>query len=113
VLKYLPLFNLKWVTDRPVTGARIGSDQAVDIYELCGSFKHAAEAMLQQPSSAGGEVAESDQRRINAVRLLRRAIRDLLIRALRDQSFAKLLADKNLLRKNYPVYDRKNKILPV
>jgi hypothetical protein len=106
--------NRAQVTQRlPKLVSFVSEDQAADIYELCGSFKHAAEAMLQQPSSASGEVAESDQKRINAVHSLRRAVRDLLIRALRDQSFAKLLADKNLLRKNYPVYDRKNKVLPV
>lgn len=91
----------------------VTQDQAEDIYKLCGNFKHAAEAMLKDPSSVRGKLAESDQKRVDAVILLRLAIRDLLVRALRERAFADLLADKDLLRKRYPVYDQKGKLLPV
>jgi hypothetical protein len=106
--------NRAQVTQRlPKLVSFIGQDQATHIYELCGNFKHAAEAMLQQPSSASGALALSDQKRVDAVILLRRAIRDLLIRALRDRSFACLLSDKELLKRKYPVYDQKGRVLSV
>ncbi len=90
--------------------AFVDHDAAADTYTLCAGFKHSAEAMLQQSVSASGIYAPSDQRRVDAVKLLRRAIRDLLIRALRDRSFADLLADKTLLKQAYPVYDRKGNL---
>lgn len=86
-------------------------DQAEDIYKLCGNFKHAAEAMLRESSSANGKLAESDQKRVDAVILLRLAIRNLLVRALNDRSFADVLADKVLLKQRYPVYDRQGKLI--
>ncbi len=89
----------------------VSSQQAEDIYLTCCDFKHAAQAILQQKSSASGVIAPSDQKRIDAVILLRRAIRDLLIRALRDRSFADILADPKLLRQKYPVYDQKGNLV--
>lgn len=85
--------------------------QAEDIYLTCCDFKHAAQAILQQKSSASGTIVPGDQRRIDAVILLRRAIRDLLIRALRDRSFADVLADPKLLKQKYPVYDKKGNMV--
>ncbi len=89
----------------------VNKDEAGDIYALCCGFKHAAEAILQHTTSVGKTLAKPDQRRVNAVILLRRAIRDLLIRALRDRSFADLLCDRNLLNQRYQVYDRKGNVL--
>lgn len=91
--------------------AFVDENAVADIYELCAGFKHSAEAMLQQSPSASGMYAPSDQRRVDAVKLLRRAIRDLLIRALKDRSFADLLADRTLLKQAYPVYDRKGNLV--
>jgi hypothetical protein len=89
----------------------ITKQQAEDIYLTCCDFKHAAQAMLQQKSSASGVVAPSDQRRIDAVKLLRQAIRELLVRALRDRSFADILADPKLLSQKFPVYDRNGNLI--
>lgn len=104
--------NKAQVTQRlPQLVSFVNQDQAEDIYKLCGNFKHAAEAMLQDLSSASGKLTESDQRRVDAVILLRLAIRDLLVRALKDRSFADLLADKVLLKQRYPVFDGKGKVI--
>jgi len=104
--------NKAQVTQRlPQLVPFIRPDEAESIYKLCAGFKHAAEAMLQDPSSISGNLAAGDQERVNAVRLLRQALRDLLVRALTDRAFADLLSDKDLLRRSYPVFDRKGKLL--
>jgi hypothetical protein len=104
--------NKAQVTQRlPQLVPFISPDEAENIYKLCAGFKHSAEAMLQDPSSTGGNLAESDQKRVNAVILLRQALRHLLVRALTDRAFADLLSDKDLLRQTYPVYDRTGKLL--
>jgi hypothetical protein len=104
--------NRAQVTQRlPQLVTFVNQDTAADIYELCAGFKHSAEAMLQQPVSASGMFSPNDEKRVEAVKLLRRAIRDLLIRALKDRSFADLLADKMLLSQTHPVYDRNGKLV--
>lgn len=106
------LHNKAQVTQRlPQLVSFVTHAQAEEIYKLCGSFKHAAEAMLLDSSSVNGKFTESDHRRVDAVILLRLALRDLLLRALKDRSFADLLADKVLLRQRYPVFDSKGKVV--
>jgi hypothetical protein len=89
----------------------ISAQQAEDIYQTCCDFKHAAAAMFAQAPTSTGALTASDQRRADAVILLRRAVRDLLTRAFRDRTFADMLADPNLLRQQHPVYDRKGKLV--
>lgn len=89
----------------------VSAQQAEDIYLTCCDFKHAAQATRQQKTSASGVIAPSDQKRIDAIILLRRAIRDLLLRALFDRSFADTLIDPKVLRQKYPVYDRKGNLV--
>jgi hypothetical protein len=104
--------NKAQVTQRlPQLVSFINAQQAEDIYHTCCDFKHAAAAMLQQARISGGAFSPSDQRRVDAVILLRRAVRDLLTRALRDRAFADILADPNLLRQKYPVYNKKGKLI--
>jgi hypothetical protein len=104
--------NKAQVTQRlPQLVSFIDAQQAEDIYLTCCDFKHAAAAMLQQKPTSSGAFSPTDQRRVDAVILLRRAIRDLLTRALRDRGFADILADPPLLRQKYPVYDRKSKLI--
>ena len=67
--------------------------------------------MLQQRPTNSGAFSPTDQRRVDAVILLRQAIRDLLTRALRDRTFADILADPKLLRQKYPVYNKKGKLI--
>jgi hypothetical protein len=82
----------------------INQQQAGDIYDTCCGFKHEAQAMLQHLPGSTGELAPTDQRRVDSVTLLRRAIRELLTRALRERSFADILADPKILRQCYPAY---------
>lgn len=89
----------------------ITPQQADDIYETCCDFKHEAAAMFAQEPTSTGVLTASDQRRADAVILLRRAVRDLLTKAFRDRAFADMLADPNLLRRQHPVYDRKGKLV--
>lgn len=88
----------------------ISEDQAEHIYLTCCDFKHSAQSMLQEKSS-NGIIAPSDQIRLDSVKLLRQAIRELLNRALNDRSFADILADPEKLRKAYPVYDKNGKVI--
>lgn len=104
--------NKAQVTQRlPTLVPSISTRQAEDIYHTCCDFKHAAAAMLQQKRASGGAFSPADQRRVDAVILLRRAIRELLTRALRDRAFADVLADPRLLRQKYPAYDRSGKLI--
>lgn len=89
----------------------INTQQAEDIYLTCCGLKHGAEALLQQTPARSSAYSPSDQRRVDAVKLLRRAVRYLLTRALRDRTFADILADKNLLKQAYPVYNRQGKLV--
>lgn len=96
--------NQAQVTQRlPQLVSFISQQQAMDIYLTCCDFKHAAKGLEQQKRSKSGELAPNDQKRLDAVILLRRAVRDLLIRALRDRSFADTLADPKLLKQKYKV----------
>jgi hypothetical protein len=88
----------------------VSAQQAEDIYLTCCDFKHAAQATRQQKTSASGVIAQAIKR-IDAIILLRRAIRDLLLRALFDRSFADTLIDPKVLRQKYPVYDRKGNLV--
>lgn len=104
--------NKAQVTQRlPQLVSFIDAQQAEDIYLTCCDFKHAAAAMLQQKLTSSGAFSPTDQRRVGAVILLRRAIRDLLTRALRDRTFSDILADPTLLRQKYPVYDKQGKLI--
>lgn len=105
-------YNKLQVTQRlPQLISFINKQEAEEIYVTCCGFKHEAQAMFQQKIGEDGTPAPSDQKRIDAVKLLRRAIRELLIRALRDRSFADILADKDLLKQHYPVYDSKGNVV--
>jgi hypothetical protein len=89
----------------------ISPQQAKDIYRACCDFKHAAAMLFEQGRTAAGGLTPSDQRRADAVVLLRLAVRDLLTRAFRDRAFADVLAAPNLLRHQYPVHDRGGKLV--
>ena len=95
----------------PQLVAFVTPQQAEDIYRTCCGFKHEAQAMIQHKPVSTGMFKPSDQRRVDAVKLLRRAIRDLLIRAFRDRSFADVLSNPQLLRHTYPVFDRKGQLI--
>jgi hypothetical protein len=96
---------------RQLVSFPITPQQAEDIYRTCCDFKHAAAAMFTQAPTSTGALTPIDQRRADAVILLRRAVRDLLTREFRDRTFADMLADPNLLRQQHPVYDRKGNLV--
>jgi hypothetical protein len=96
---------------RQLVSFPITPQQADDIYKTCCDFKHAAAAMFKHAPTASGALTAGDQRRADAVVLLRRAVRDLLARALRDRTFADMLADPNLLKQRHPVYDKKGALV--
>ncbi len=103
--------NKAQVTQRlPQLVPFISTQQAQDIYLLCCDFKHAAQAMLQN-SIETGPISQSDQKRIDCVRLLHEAVRCLLLRALGDRAFADTLADIEKLRATYQAFDVKRKLI--
>jgi hypothetical protein len=94
--------NKAQVTQRlPALIPFISSAQASDIYALCCDFKHAATAMLQHSVDASS-ITPADQKRIECVGLLHKAVRTLLLRSLRERAFADILADVDLLTTKYP-----------
>ena len=106
------LQNKAQVTQRlPQLVDFVTEQQAEWIYLTCCGFKHSAEPLMLQKKSCVGALSPSDQKRLNAVILLRQAVRELIIKALRDRSFADDLADPKLLRQKYKVYDRKGKLV--
>lgn len=76
--------------------------QAEAIYQLHNDFKHEAQP-LQQITTPDGTLAESDRRRSESVSLLRKCVRELLLRAISDQTFAQILCDHNLMKEHYGV----------
>ncbi len=104
--------NKAQVTQRlPKLVPFIKTEDAKDIYELCGNVKHEAQAMLQQKPTSSGELSPSDLRRINAVVLLQKAVRYLLVESLRNITFANVLADENALKLKYPVFNKQGKLV--
>lgn len=89
----------------------ISEQQAEEIYLLCCEFKHTAAKWLQNSQHPYQILSPKDQSRKDTVSLLRKTIREILIKAIRNNKFAKTLADPKLLKQTYKVYDsRKNLI---
>jgi hypothetical protein len=96
--------NKAQVTQRlPQLAPFVSADQAEAIYLLCCDFKHAAAAMLQD-SVVAGSISPADQKRIDCVRLLHEAVREILLRALSERSFADTLADVDILTTTYKAF---------
>lgn len=89
----------------------ITMQRAEEVYVLCCDFKHQAQAPRQQKLTNTGALSPTDQKRRDAVGLLRNAIREILIRVLRDRSFADVLADPQVLRHKYKVYDKRGNLV--
>lgn len=89
----------------------VTADEASTIYETCSDIKHAAAAMLQRGIQEDGSMTEGDSQRVEAANKLRMAVRHLLRRSLRDKAFAEVLATPSLLKKQYPVVDRRGRLL--
>jgi hypothetical protein len=103
--------NRAQVTQRlPQLVSFISTKQAEDIYLLCCDFKHAAQAMLQK-SSGIGAIDSSDQRRLDSVNLLHKAVRQLLLDSLKDRNFADILADPDKLKQTHQVLDSKGRLV--
>ena len=105
-------FNKDQVTQRlPQLVPFISPQQAVDIYQLCGGFKHAAEAILQD-SKGDGPLSSRDQKRVDCVPLLHESVRYLLLKALQEREFADVLANVDVLTETYPAYHNGKLIVP-
>jgi len=105
--------NSSQVTQRlpKLVSFSLSPQQAQDIYLACCDFKHAAAMLFEQRRTTSGQLTPSDQRRADAVVLLRLAVRDLLTRALRDRVFADVLANPELLSDKYRVLNKKGKLV--
>jgi hypothetical protein len=88
----------------------ISSQQAEDIYSLRCDLIHAAQAVFQN-TPIPGVVDLGNQRRIDAVNLLHKAVRHLLLELLKDRSLADILANEDKLRDRYRVFDPKGKLI--
>jgi hypothetical protein len=103
--------NKTQVTERlPQLVSFISARQAEDIYLLCCDLKHAAKAMLQT-SIETGPISLDDQKRIDSTGLLHEAVRYLLLRSLRERTFADTLADIDKLKTTYKVFDPKGNLI--
>ena len=103
--------NRAQVTQRlPQLVSFVSTKQAEDIYLLCCDFKHAAQAMLHK-STGTSEIDPLDQKRIDSVNLLHKAVRHLLLESLKDRAFADILADPSNLRKTYQAFAPKGKLV--
>lgn len=98
-------YNKAQVTQRlPQLVSFISQKQAKDIYLLCCDFKHSASGLLKDSPTINNVLSSSDQSRKDAVILLRRALRYLLTKSLRERQFADILADPQLLKQTYKVH---------
>jgi hypothetical protein len=95
--------NKAQITQRlPILVPSISPVQASRIYSLCCDFKHAAAAMLRH-SLDSNSIAPADEERIECVGLLHGAVRTLLVKSLRERTFADTLANVDLLDEAYPI----------
>jgi len=88
----------------------ISLQQAEGIYLLRCDLIHAAQAVFQN-TPIPGVVDLDNQRRIDAVNLLHKAVRHLLLESLKDRSLADTLANEDKLRQTYQVLDSKGKLI--
>lgn len=103
--------NMAQVTQRlPQLVPFISSQQATDIYKLCGNLKHAAEAMLQD-SNEEVPLSDRDQARVDCVSLLHESVRYLLLKALKDRHFADTIANVDVLTETYPAYNNRGRLI--
>lgn len=103
--------NRAQVTQRlPQLVSFVSNKEAEDIYSLCCEFKHAAQAMLQKSSEIDAS-DPSDQRRIDSVNLLHKAVRHLLLESLKDRTFADMLVNPDKLRQTYRAFDPKGNLV--
>lgn len=99
-------YNKAQVTQRlPQLVTWIDEQKAEKIYEVCCELKHSAYPILKHSPSIQDIQSSNDQEAIDAVDSLRNAIREILIKALRDLKFADILADPQLLASTYKVYN--------
>ncbi|MGH9822375.1 MAG: hypothetical protein ACREDR_03875, partial [Blastocatellia bacterium] len=73
-------------------------------YSLDNQFKHEAQALQQVMVGPGATLDPVDAARLEAVNLLRRCIREILMRVLSDQCFADTLVDYQGMKSSYPVH---------
>jgi hypothetical protein len=99
-------FNKKQIVGRlPQIIPTINGQDTEKIYKLCCEFKHAAAPWFLDALQPGGKLTPSDQERLDSVILLRQIIRKILRKAIEDISFADKLADPQILRTAFPVYN--------
>lgn len=83
--------------------------QALTIYYLLDDFKHRASPWLIAATDTN-EIVADNQERSDAVRWAEESLRSLLERAVSDQTFADLLADRGEFARQYPVEIEKSSI---
>jgi hypothetical protein len=93
--------NRAQVTRRLPQVGQLTEDQATRIYDRCIEYKHTA-APLQRDAQRW-PLAQADNERLRDSDLLEEALRAILLRAIRDTAFAKVLADPVALETAYPV----------
>jgi hypothetical protein len=86
----------------PLLLPHVKEQEAEEIYDLHNDFKHEAQA-LQQVVTPAGSLAPSDRRRLHAAALLRECVRELLLKALTERTFADTLCNHDLLKQHYGV----------
>jgi hypothetical protein len=104
--------NRAQVTQRLVAIAGVSIQEANQIYDLCCDFKHEAQALQQLSLTSEGQLAPSDQERLNAASKLQNCVREILLKSFDDRSFAETIADVDELRRIYPVLDRNGGRVP-
>jgi hypothetical protein len=80
--------------------------QAESIYKLHNDFKHEGQA-LQQVRTPDRSLVPSDGERLAAAQLLRKVVRELLLKALEDRQFADTLVDHTLMKQRFGVTTKK------
>lgn len=98
--------NRAQVTQRLVAITGVSNQEDNQVYDLCCDFKHEAQALQQLSLTSGGQLDSSDQKRLNAASQLQNCVREILLRAFADRSFAQTIADVDELMRIYPVLDR-------
>jgi len=104
--------NRAQVLQRLIAITGISDPEAGEIYDLCCDFKHEAQALQQFPLSPTGTLDPTDRARRDAAAKLQVSVRQILLRAFDDRSFAAIIADVNQLRNSYRVLDRNGGVVP-
>ena len=102
---------MRYVSKSQVKCIHVSKKRAETIYNICCKFKHEAQPVLLNELLSGGQIHSDDKNRIGAIKLLRKAVRHILIEVLRNRKFANTIISRVRLVSRYRAFDQNGKLI--